>query len=85
VTGNARCDQAIGHGLAGRILAYAGSKKAAEDVGFYYAANAAGRLFGIVLSGALALIDSPVPPAGVFCCRYASATARRAPTVRAAS
>jgi hypothetical protein len=34
------------------ILAYAGSKKAAEDVGFYYAANAAGRLIGIVLSGA---------------------------------
>jgi hypothetical protein len=32
---------------------YAGSKKAAEDVGFYYAANAGGRLFGIVLSGVL--------------------------------
>lgn len=36
------------------ILAYAGSEKAAEDVGFYYAANAGGRLLGIVLSGALA-------------------------------
>ena len=35
------------------ILAYAGSEKAAEDVGFYYAANAAGRLGGIVLSGVL--------------------------------
>jgi hypothetical protein len=35
------------------ILAYAGSKKAAEDVGFYYAANAGGRLFGIVMSGVL--------------------------------
>ncbi len=35
------------------ILAYAGSKKAAEDVGFYYAANAAGRLAGILLSGVL--------------------------------
>ena len=35
------------------VLAYAGSKKAAEDVGFYYAANAAGRLAGILLSGAL--------------------------------
>ena len=35
------------------ILAYAGSEKAAEDVGFYYAANAAGRLFGIMLSGIL--------------------------------
>jgi MFS family permease len=35
------------------ILAYAGSKKAAEDVGFYYAANATGRLVGIILSGLL--------------------------------
>ncbi len=35
------------------ILAYAGSEKAAEDVGFYYAANAAGRLLGIILSGVL--------------------------------
>ena len=35
------------------ILAYAGSEKAAEDVGFYYAANATGRLMGILLSGSL--------------------------------
>jgi predicted MFS family arabinose efflux permease len=35
------------------ILAYAGAEKAAEDVGFYYAANAAGRLLGITLSGVL--------------------------------
>ncbi|WP_088343858.1 MULTISPECIES: organoarsenical effux MFS transporter ArsJ [Rhodomicrobium] len=35
------------------ILAYAGSEKAAEDVGFYYAANASGRLMGILLSGVL--------------------------------
>jgi hypothetical protein len=35
------------------ILAYAGSEKAAEDVGFYYAANAVGRLVGILLSGML--------------------------------
>lgn len=35
------------------ILAYAGSEKAAEDVGYYYAANAGGRLFGILLSGVL--------------------------------
>lgn len=35
------------------ILAYAGSAKAAEDVGFYYAANAAGRLMGTALSGLL--------------------------------
>ena len=33
------------------ILAYAGDKKIAEDVGFYYAANAAGRLLGTFLSG----------------------------------
>ena len=33
------------------VLAYAGSEKAAEDVGFYYAANAAGRFGGIMLSG----------------------------------
>lgn len=35
------------------ILAYAGSRKAAEDVGFYYAANAAGRFGGTLLSGLL--------------------------------
>jgi predicted MFS family arabinose efflux permease len=35
------------------ILAYAGSEKAAEDVGFYYAANAAGRFIGTALSGLL--------------------------------
>ena len=35
------------------ILAYAGSEKAAEDVGFYYAANAAGRFTGTLLSGLL--------------------------------
>ncbi len=35
------------------ILAYAGSEKSAEDVGFYYAANAVGRLIGTLLSGLL--------------------------------
>ena len=35
------------------IVAYAGSKKAAEDIGFYYAANAAGRLAGTFMSGFL--------------------------------
>jgi len=35
------------------ILAYAGSEKAAEDVGFYYAANEAGRFSGTLLSGLL--------------------------------
>jgi predicted MFS family arabinose efflux permease len=35
------------------VLAYAGSEKAAEDVGFYYAANAVGRFAGTLLSGVL--------------------------------
>jgi MFS family permease len=35
------------------VLAYAGSEKAAEDVGFYCAANVAGRFGGILLSGPL--------------------------------
>lgn len=35
------------------VLAYAGSEKAAEDVGFYYAANATGRFFGTLMSGLL--------------------------------
>ncbi len=35
------------------VLAYAGSEKAAEDVGFYYAANAVGRFAGTFLSGLL--------------------------------
>jgi len=35
------------------IVGYAGSKKAAEDIGFYYAANATGRFAGTLLSGFL--------------------------------
>ncbi|MGE4096458.1 MAG: MFS transporter, partial [Candidatus Binatia bacterium] len=50
------------------ILAYAGSSKAAEDVGFYYAANAGGRLIGIVLSGTL------VQAGGMAACLWGSAT-----------
>jgi MFS family permease len=49
------------------ILAYAGSEKAAEDVGFYYAANAAGRLMGILLSGFL------TQQAGMAGCLWGSA------------
>jgi predicted MFS family arabinose efflux permease len=49
------------------ILAYAGSEKAAEDVGFYYAANAGGRLIGILLSGAL------VQAGGMAACLWGSA------------
>ena len=48
------------------ILAYAGSEKAAEDVGFYYAANAAGRLLGI-LSRVLAQAG------GILACLWGSA------------
>jgi NAD(P)-dependent dehydrogenase (short-subunit alcohol dehydrogenase family) len=43
----------MGAGDRGGNLAYAGSKNAAEDVGFYYAANAAGRFAGTLLSGLL--------------------------------
>ena len=49
------------------ILAYAGSEKAAEDVGFYYAANATGRLIGILLSGALYQLG------GMTACLFGSA------------
>ena len=49
------------------ILAYAGSEKAAEDVGFYYAANAAGRLLGILLSGIL------TQAGGIQACLWGSA------------
>jgi predicted MFS family arabinose efflux permease len=49
------------------ILAYAGSAKAAEDVGFYYAANAGGRLMGILLSGAL------MSAGGIEACLWGSA------------
>jgi predicted MFS family arabinose efflux permease len=49
------------------ILAYAGSEKAAEDVGFYYAANAAGRLMGILLSGIL------MQAGGIQACLWGSA------------
>jgi MFS family permease len=49
------------------VLAYAGSEKAAEDVGFYYAANATGRFAGTLLSGLLYQIG------GIMACLIASA------------
>jgi predicted MFS family arabinose efflux permease len=49
------------------ILAYAGSEKAAEDVGFYYAANALGRFLGTLLSGLLFQFG------GIFACLAGSA------------
>jgi predicted MFS family arabinose efflux permease len=50
------------------ILAYAGSEKAAEDIGFYYAANAAGRLAGTLLSGLLYQVG------GLMACLVGSAS-----------
>ena len=71
------------------VLAYAGREAASEDVGFYYAANAAGRLGGIVLSGVLSALG------GISACLWGSAgllaacaaltlalPAMRAPTAR---
>ena len=49
------------------VLAYAGSEKAAEDVGFYYAANAMGRLIGTLLSGLLYQLG------GIYACLGGSA------------
>jgi predicted MFS family arabinose efflux permease len=49
------------------VLAYAGSEKAAEDVGFYYAANAAGRFLGTLLSGWLYGVG------GIVACLWGSA------------
>jgi predicted MFS family arabinose efflux permease len=49
------------------ILSYAGSEKAAEDVGFYYAANASGRLMGTLASGTLYQLG------GLGCCLAGSA------------
>lgn len=49
------------------ILAYTGGDKVALDVGFYYAANAGGRLAGTVLSGWL------YQTAGLEACLWASA------------
>jgi predicted MFS family arabinose efflux permease len=68
------------------ILAYAGSEKAAEDVGFYYAANAAGRFAGTLLSGLLyqwggltaCLTGSALMLAGCFLTTLALPVARSA-------
>jgi len=49
------------------ILAYAGSEKSAEDVGFYYAANAVGRFAGTLLSGLL------YQGGGIYACLIGSA------------
>ncbi len=69
------------------ILAYAGSEKAAEDVGFYYAANALGRFGGTLLSGLLyqwggltaCLTGSALMLAACFAVTLALPTGRAAP------
>ena len=66
------------------ILAYAGSEKAAEDVGFYYAANAAGRFTGTLLSGLLyqwgGIAACLAGSALMLCCCFAATLAL--PTAR---
>jgi MFS family permease len=71
------------------VLAYAGSEKAAEDVGFYYAANALGRFIGTLLSGLLyqwgglpwALIGSAAMLALCWALTLALPVTRSAPSV----
>jgi MFS family permease len=75
------------------VLAYAGSEKAAEDVGFYYAANALGRFFGTLLSGLLyqwggllfapMSVSSATSPSGSSCA--SSPASRSASSCRARS
>jgi VIT1/CCC1 family predicted Fe2+/Mn2+ transporter len=55
------------------ILAYTDSDKVAMSVGFYYMANAAGRLAGTVLSGALYQWGLQLGPShGLIACLWAS-------------
>ena len=54
------------------IVAYADSEKVAMNVGFYYMANAAGRLTGTVLSGAV-FQAAGLGPSGLIACLGASA------------
>jgi MFS family permease len=55
------------------ILAYTDSDKVAMNVGFYYMANAAGRLAGTVLSGALYQWGLHLGPShGLIACLWAS-------------
>ena len=55
------------------ILSYTDSDKVAMNVGFYYMANAAGRLAGTVLSGALYQWGAHSGPNdGLIACLWAS-------------
>jgi len=56
------------------ILAYTDGDKVAMNVGFYYMANALGRLAGTVLSGLLYQMGLPYGPSGgLIACLWASA------------
>ncbi|WP_216901101.1 organoarsenical effux MFS transporter ArsJ [Synechococcus sp. CCY 9618] len=54
------------------VLAYAGTESVSLDVGFYYMANAAGRLVGTLLSGAVFLLGG-TPSSGLQACLWCSA------------
>jgi hypothetical protein len=54
------------------VLAYAGTDSVSLDVGFYYMANATGRLAGTLLSGAVFLLGD-TPSGGLQACLWCSA------------
>jgi len=56
------------------VVAMHDDDRAPERVGFYYAANAVGRLFGTLLSGAL-FSAAAVSEAGLAACLYTSSAA----------
>ncbi|KAJ1634986.1 major facilitator superfamily domain-containing protein [Pavlovales sp. CCMP2436] len=54
------------------VVRYAAGDKVATDVGFYYMANAMGRLIGTLTSGALYSYAAPNPTLGFAACMWAS-------------
>lgn len=54
------------------VVRYAAGDKVATDVGFYYMANAAGRLIGTLSSGALYSYAAATPALGFAACMFAS-------------
>jgi NDP-sugar pyrophosphorylase family protein len=54
------------------ILAFAGDKRVTMDVGFYYMANAAGRLYGLPMNGQWITVGTPdaMPPAEAIVSKY---------------
>jgi hypothetical protein len=54
------------------VVRYANGDKVATDVGFYYMANACGRLIGTLASGALYSYAAPNPTLGFAACMWAS-------------